>query len=288
MTGYEHLDVDTLAELAAGLLDTHQAEAARAHLTDCAACSRRAGDLVRTSEVLAAASRPRMPVDVAARLDAALAAEARARAVRTSAEGQTPTVSARDGSVVPLARRRRRKRLAATVAVAASAVVLAGGVVGVRAFQGAEPQRTSASRAQGSGAGDATRKDAQVNPPDQNAEAAEPVTASGRDYSSRELPGQVAELLRDESKKPQMGTQELKPTPRPLRSLATPATLAHCVTHVAGNAGTPPLAVDLARYAGEPAAVIVVPSTRPDKASVWVVDPSCSHVRLHAEVARGG
>jgi hypothetical protein len=52
--------------------------------------------------------------------------------------------------------------------------------------------------------------------------------------------------------------------------------LADCVAGITGGGGTP-LAVDLATFKGQPAAVILLPplSGDPDKVDVWVVSAEC-------------
>ncbi|ETK35036.1 anti-sigma factor family protein [Microbispora sp. ATCC PTA-5024] len=76
MTGDTHYDVETLAELAEGLLDDTTALRVREHLAICDACGETLADLAAVREVLAAVPVPAMPLGVAKRIDRALAAEA--------------------------------------------------------------------------------------------------------------------------------------------------------------------------------------------------------------------
>ena len=55
-----------------------------------------------------------------------------------------------------------------------------------------------------------------------------------------------------------------------------PAAAQACLEGYLGVAGVFPLAIDIGRWEGEPAAIIVLPGTEPDLADVWVIDPDCS------------
>ncbi len=104
----KHFDYDVLADLAEGLLDEQPATSVRAHLEDCAECRERSDDLLSVSRILAAAPLPPLPESLAARLDAAVLAEAK--------EG---------APVIDLAAR-RRLRMQRVLAVAAAAAVVSG------------------------------------------------------------------------------------------------------------------------------------------------------------------
>ncbi|MFD0274962.1 hypothetical protein ACFVHB_13825 [Kitasatospora sp. NPDC127111] len=72
-----HPSVDELADLAEGLVEpAAAAEALHAHLAGCAECRETAEALTEVQALLGAVEPPAMPEDVAARLDAALAAAA--------------------------------------------------------------------------------------------------------------------------------------------------------------------------------------------------------------------
>lgn len=76
MTGDTHYDLETLAELAEGLLDAATALQVREHLAVCDPCGESLADLAAVREVLSATPTPAMPMGVALRIDRALAAEA--------------------------------------------------------------------------------------------------------------------------------------------------------------------------------------------------------------------
>ena len=79
MTGDTHYDLETLAELAEGLLDATAAQSIRDHLAVCDPCGELLADLAAVREVLAATPTPAMPMGVALRIDQAIAAEAEKR-----------------------------------------------------------------------------------------------------------------------------------------------------------------------------------------------------------------
>jgi anti-sigma factor RsiW len=74
-----HPSLPELAEAAEGLLEDARTAEVRAHLAGCAGCQQNAAELRAVSATLATAPAPRMPADVAARLDRVLAGEAERR-----------------------------------------------------------------------------------------------------------------------------------------------------------------------------------------------------------------
>jgi hypothetical protein len=88
-----HASAEALADFRAGLLPAREADAISAHLSTCSRCAALDAQLASVSSLLAATRTPPMPAALVARLDAALAAEAAARAAGTDA--------ARAGSAPP-------------------------------------------------------------------------------------------------------------------------------------------------------------------------------------------
>jgi hypothetical protein len=76
----QHPDVVDLAEYAEDLLDPARRDAVEHHVRHCSDCAAVLSDLAALPQVLADAPLPSMPVDVADRLDRAIAAESEARA----------------------------------------------------------------------------------------------------------------------------------------------------------------------------------------------------------------
>ncbi|WP_019633665.1 anti-sigma factor family protein [Actinomadura atramentaria] len=252
-----HLDYDTLADLAEGLLDDERAASVDEHLAVCAECRDRSADLADVPRLLADAPVPAMPDDLAARIDAALAAESRARRPGTG-DGADPP----GATVVDLDRRRRGRHPWRIMSAAAAAIVVlgGGGLVG---------------RAMSGGSGDGGHLAASVPPrpvsdPDHVGAAAAPgwrVVRSGTAYRSATLPAQVAA---------QLGRT-------PAGAAAPDGRTADCVTGVAH--GRAPALVDVATYDGRPATVIALAGRSGEPADIWVVAPDCSarnpHVLTH-------
>jgi hypothetical protein len=252
-----HLDYDTLADLAEGLLDESLAASADAHLVSCAVCRDRSAEIADVSRLLADAPVPPMPAELAARIDQALAAEA--------AAGPAPA------SVADLENRRRHKRLRVMSMAAAAVVVVGGGAFVARTLVGgsvssdsqtaaSKPVQDRTARPNGqSGQGGAASK---LQGP---AEAAFPAARSGTDYTAAKLGDQVsAQLTKNRAAR----------APSATREFAAPQQLSGCVGRVAQ--GKSPMLVDVARYEGRPATLIVVPAATADRLDVWVVGPACS------------
>ncbi|MGI8333373.1 anti-sigma factor family protein [Actinomadura scrupuli] len=249
-----HLDYETLADLAEGLLDDEQAASANDHLVDCDICLSRSADLADVSQLLADAPVPPLPVELAQRIDDAIAAES---STSPAAAGTPP-------------HRRRHLRL---LSAAAAAVVAVGGgaLVGNELLRSsASPDFTKSQAAQDPG--DNSVGSAGGVPPGAPAPAASPklapgarpgpgayrLIASGTDYKGATLGSQVGTALRSKD----TGT-------------VTSATgLAECVSQI--SKGEDPVLVDVARYNGRQAMVIVLRGSDPHELDVWVVGPKCS------------
>jgi hypothetical protein len=250
-----HLDYDTLADLAEGLLDESRAASADAHLVSCAVCRDRSAEIADVSLLLADAPVPPMSAELAARIDEALAAEA--------AAGPGPV------SVADLENRRRHKRLRVLSMAAAAVVVVGGGAFVARSLVGgsvSSDSQTAASK---------PVQDRTARPGEQSgggasklqapAEAAFPAARSGTDYTAAKLGDQVsAQLTKSRTAKAPSTTQDFAATQQ----------LSGCVRRV--TQGRTPMLVDVARYEGRPATLIVVPAVAADRLDVWVVGPACS------------
>lgn len=126
-----HIAPDELADAAAGLLDPARADQVATHLAGCAACRDTDAGLLRVSQRLAAAPTPTMPSEVAARLDAVLAAEhARRDRVRAAETGSQPGWRRPSlGELAYPAARRRRPALAGLLAAGVATAVGFGAYV---------------------------------------------------------------------------------------------------------------------------------------------------------------
>ena len=274
----QHLDLDQLADVAAG-----QARAPE-HLTGCAECTGALAELRTAQEQvraqLAALPQPALPDGLADRLTAALVAE------RTTSSTVT-TLPARPA-------REQRGPARWLGAAAAVALVLAGVTFGVTQLGGSQSRDDTTTAA---GAGD-------------GAEAARDVVRNdtGTDYTSqRDLAAAVPRLLEG---KAGQGAPAAAAAPLPegsdaaadttLRAAAadplarlrqTPA-LADCLVSLLPpeDPSVEPLALDYGTFQGAPAMVVVLPSALPDKLDVFVVGPQCAQadaaVLFYASVDR--
>jgi hypothetical protein len=273
-----HLDYETLADLAEGILDSAEAAAAAAHLTDCATCQEREVELAEVSRVLAEVPAPSVPPELVSRIDAALAAVA--------AEAPASTQSGRW----------RRSYMFVAAAAAVAVVAVGGGVTMLR------PATTSSTAADANGA-PAPRAERPARPlgPSGSAETGvapgsgqggpgvtaqrsktPPVTSSGTDYQKSELPVQLA------AADPSLGRQKVGASAIGASGPLSQR-LRECLARI--GSGRVPLLIDLARYEGAPATVIVFSGKKKDL-DVWITGPGCgegaSDVIEHTEVARAG
>jgi hypothetical protein len=218
-------------------------------------------------DLLAGLPEPTMPPEVAARIDAALAAEAATVDARgtlaTAAATVTPITAGRGSGLGARLRGHWLMSAAAVVAVLAlGSAVVVGALNGRSATSSNASGGTAAlaSRAPGAAGAETTR-----------------LTASGRGYTKTNLGPEVLALV--------AGTAASPATPDgATRALAAPAKtlvedrprLAACLAKVEeGGPTTAPVAVDAGSFEGQAALVVVLvgSSTSYD---VFVVTPACS------------
>ncbi len=261
--GDAHPDLDTLADLDAGVLDGAPGEAdLRAHVAGCANCADQAALLVDARSLLGDLPAPPLPPDVVGRLDTALAAEARRPA------GSVTLLPASAG-------RGSRRGWANPGAVAAGIVVLLGAVVGIGTLIGRDGSQSSRKSS-------ASRSVAELAKPPGL------VTGTGRDYTAATLDASVRTLLATpstataavpQSSEPPATAPTASPLPTAvdptLARLQRPAQLQACVDELAGRRGVVPIAVDFARFQGRPAVIVVIADPEPARVQAWVVGARC-------------
>ena len=159
-----HVDAESLALCAEGLLRRRQSERIRAHVDLCPECAAAQARLSEVPALLAQVPPPALPPVIAARLDAALSAEAARRAahapglapdyVPDHAPDQAAPARSPDAAPGPRGPRRRGLRLpvAARVLAVAGVLVVAGGV-GYVVTQSSPSTSSSGSSALASGRG---------------------------------------------------------------------------------------------------------------------------------------
>jgi len=287
-----HADAETLAAFREELLSRRKAARVSAHLAACSRCAGLDAQLTEVSALLTTSTTPPMPDALTTRIEAAIAAEAAARAATTAdgtlaAADGTVTVGAAGGGTGPRDRAARaprppggpgRARLALRVAaVTAAVVVVAGGGYGVsRLLAGSPPSGTSGGA--GSEAapatgfhGNASREPAGLGAPSAGGLVpAVRIVSSGTNYRPGQLEAQVSTVLTQHGASAGAKTGS-SPANQPAASLpAVPA----CVPHVTG--GKRPLLVDLAKYQGRPATVIVIPGATSGTLQAFVVADPCT------------
>jgi len=302
-----------MAAFREGLLPARKATRIAAHLSSCPRCAEVDAQLAAVTAILASTPAPPMPAALAARLDAALAAEVAglagagspgradpaagavpgpmARAAAQAGSAAPPESAAPPGSTVPSdgaaarhgtgpgrrgGRPRAGSRLALRLAaVTAGVVLLAGGGYAVTRVisAGGTKGEASSSGAAASPAppnGEAAPGPSARAAPGAAVQAALPVITSGTSYQPGQLKAQVGAVLK-RYPVPARPRGELSSGTGPQAAFPD---LAACVSHLSG--GHRPMLIDIAKYAGRPAAVIVVPAVGSPTVRVWVVGPGCS------------
>lgn len=275
-----HVDVDTLADLEEGLLEAEQVTSVAEHLEGCAECRARRDALDDVRLLLrdgGAEADAAAPDDVVRRLDDALAAAA--TPLPTASATVTPLTA-----LTALTERDRqpwRTRVLQAAAVFVLVAAVGGlGYGGIRALSDGNGNGTSSASSGGSGA---------RLPQKDSAAHRYVVTSSGRNYTKESLRSAVPGLL---SGKYEASAQDSGGAAAPSKTpTGTPASAADpqrlrdgkaltaCVGNLADPADGPvtPLAVDIARFEGKPATIIVLPDPKdPSMVYVYAVAPACA------------
>lgn len=288
-----HVDAGTLAAYREGLLARRRAARVSAHLAGCPRCAETGEQLANITATLAASPAPPMPAGLAARIGAALAAEVASRVTGGAAHAEPAGHTEPAGDAEPAGAARRpapaghsghrrppiRSRVALRVAAVTAAVaVLAGGVYGlVLLSQGGTTATSGSSLAEGTAGRMMRPGKVHAHAPAAAGPHKEPsvghVISSGTRYQPRRLAAQAREVL---ARHPDAGIPAMGLPSAGSRSLSLDfGSLASCVRRVSG--GQRPRLVDLATYAGRPAAVIMIPAGT--SVRVVVVGTGCSAAR---------
>lgn len=277
----QHPDVSEISELIEGLLAPSREGAVRRHIATCEECGEVHTSLEEIRSLLGdTASHEPMPVDVADRIDAALAAEAAATGVTSTPSVSRETYRSQEASStdrpggrprgatgpgrIPAGRRRRRTVILGT-AFGAAAVGMS-----VLLLQPFQPSQSSSSSAADQGVSTDKR--------------------SASDYADGSLEGRVHSLLggkeasepaghdtRTPSLKtkssPDLASPENASPPAPLNVPAVD--VPPCVQKGTGR-NAPALALEQGRFNGKAAFLVILPHTT-DSARVeaYVVDAAC-------------
>lgn len=285
-----HLDAEVLAEFRAGLITGRRGASITAHLAGCDRCTALGDQLAGVSALLASVPVPAMPDLVAQRLDTVLAAEAASR----PAGAASPEHAERARADRPGQRATRRRRtprpsfrlLSARVLAPVAVVLLAAGGYGLSRAIGPGSQVTASA---GSAAGSAASRsvasapkaapsiaasahgplNTPVSPPVRGAQGTVPrpqritaanftLVASTTNFAAATLEQQVeTDLGRPPS------AEAAQPVTKRLRA---------CVQNLTRGAAL--VRVESARFAGQPATLVVARSGPADTA--WIAGPDCS------------
>jgi hypothetical protein len=280
------VDAESLALCADGLLGRRKSARIRAHVAGCAHCAAAQARLDEIPALLARVPQPPLPLDIAARLDAALSAESARRSSHPAQLGQPEqarrthqpaaeppgapprTPGPRPARRGPLLRSPVRVRVLATAGV----LVAVGGVgYGVAQLMSSPPSTSSASSAAAPNArhNSAGSGASAMSPA---AGVALPVIASGTDYRHDQLDQQVARILQSHPRS-SLG----RPGALPLSRGASDPALSACVTSIAPADRV--RLVDESKYQGQQATVIVVDAYGGHPETAFVVGSSCSAAR---------
>jgi hypothetical protein len=294
-----HPDPDVLAEYREGLLGRRHSARIQAHLAGCPHCASVEAGLADVSALLASAPAPDMPADLVTRLDSTLAAEAAARSQAAGADpagaGNGAAKPVPDGATAqpdqPGSSRRNghgwwpgrrpagvggpaRRRPAVLGAAAAAVIVLAGAGYGLASLS-QQPGGVSASSA---GSGNSSAGGSAGSGGAQNVPAASPATPgigphiihSGIDYQPGTLARQAKAALTSH-----FGMNSgLARGAASSASQQAAAPQQGCVMRITAGRGA--RLVDMARYQGRPATIIVQAPSAGHPGQVWVAGPACS------------
>ena len=233
-----HPDLDTIADLQAGVLDEAEATQVRGHLDGCAQCSAALAALDSVQAQLRSLPAAPMPAAIVARLDATLAD------LRTERPVRRPAAAVRDPEdQLALARARRAGRLSKAIgAVAAAVVVIAAGGA-VAAIVRTATTTSSDSATGGGGSADSA--------------ATAPRSAAAPDKATAQGGGQLALPAYDRSSlRAALPTIAAQGTALATGPMSDPARRTACGGSIPGVAGSL-RGVQAIRYGGRPAYVFV-------------------------------
>jgi anti-sigma factor RsiW len=311
-----HADAATLAAFREELLSARKAAQVSAHLAACPRCAALEAQLAEVTTLLSRATAPPMPDALTARIQAALAAEAAARATDaaplaaaaaatppavtgTAGHNGMPGANGRDRAGNTAGRRtgwrgRDRSWLALRVAAVTAAVaVIAGGGYGVAqlltagnsAVNGAAPGTAAAPNFKvkgpvpGLSAGGLNAPASSSGAGSSATTLAPLVVSSGTNYQPTSLGAQASAVLAHLTHK-----AHSSPIPGPAlapqqKQASLFPDLQACLIHI-GN-GRRPLLVDLAHYLGHPALIVVLPSRNGAQPHALAIAPGCTGATAH-------
>jgi hypothetical protein len=307
-----HVSAETMAGFRQGELSPRKNSRISAHLAGCDRCRTLDEDLAGVRTLLAAAQPPPIPEHLAARIQTALATEAASRVVRPAGSGNgiaTPRPARSGGGPDWLARLPGLPRLGSRVvlgglAAAAAVLVVIGGMYELFVSHGTDssPRSTAAGLPAHGPASQAAGNEFRVPGPggrpvsgpalqyrhSGHQESITPVTTA-TNFTPDRLGTQVATAVTSYGAGSTTAAPNTNPPSGVMRPTSAPAErpttfgnmpvslLRGCVNRIA--AGELVLLVDVARYRGTPATVIVTEVAVIGPEQIWVVGTGCSGSR---------
>ncbi|MFD3646425.1 anti-sigma factor family protein [Streptomyces cyaneofuscatus] len=300
----QHPEVSEISDLTEGLLTPSRAGEIRDHLAECELCAEVRDSLEEVRELLGALPAPEpMPEDIAARIDAALAAEARpgSPADGTADDSRATTVSREDadvsretsstdtggpssvtprtgssparpgghpqGSTRPGRNRARRRRRAVFLGTACGAAIIGMSVFFLQNLSSS----SDSSGASADRAVSASEGGAQAYSQDTLETEVQDLLAG--DVGAEDFTGQKRSPSEDEQVAPEAESPDTKASRSPL--VAPAVVVPPCVQQATGRT-TPALAIDEGTYQGTDAFLVVLPHpSDPTRVQAYVVASSC-------------
>jgi hypothetical protein len=298
-----HATAEELASLALGALRPRRAAKISAHLAGCDQCTQVNSQLTAIPPTLASVQYPAMPAHLSVRIEAALATES----VQRLSTAPPTEAGRRD-----LPRRSRHGRPGRSgwqlpgMSVGATRLVASAGAIAIIAGGGYE----LASHVGGSGAQSASSSGAVALPRSQASNLSlgpsvsyghagstktVPTVHAGTNFVPSKLGLQTVAAVQAARLRGAVGTQKASNAPaRPAGTTSAGASgvasssLTGCINALAP--GQSVVLVELAKFEGKPATIIVTAATSSRSAEVWVVNDSCSashtDVLDHLKLAR--
>jgi len=285
-----HASADDLAGLDLDALKPRKAARVRQHVSGCIQCTQLSSQMSAVPTLLASVPYPSMPPSLATQLDTALASES----TRRLASAPATEAGRRD-----LPKRRARKprvgwqlpgmSVVGTRLVAAASALIILGVGGYVITSNTGSNLGTAA----SSSGAASAPSAQHVSLGPTVEYGQPsatktvrTVQSTTNFTAANLSAEAQAAVRAAESKGAEGARPLRaavpgstmgansPSSSTHGQASTPANLTGCLDAIVGS--QPVQLVDIAKFDGQPATIIVTQQTAARPAEVWVVGPACS------------
>ncbi|MFD7426746.1 hypothetical protein ACFV6Z_06750 [Streptomyces sp. NPDC059818] len=282
----QHPDVSEISDLTEGLLSPSHSADIRRHVDGCELCSDVQASLEEIRDLLGSMpAPPPMPVDIADRIDAALADEARAVSLASDAEADVSRETEHAATVQELADRpaghsraatgpgRRSVRRRRRTAVLGTALGAAAVGVSVFLLQNVSSSQNSADLS-AADRGDASKASSQTFSQSTLEERVHSLLGSRTNPSSpKESAGGNQAPSVDTKSSPETAPPDSTPLQTPLRAPVVP--VPSCVEQGIGRDAAA-LAIEKGTYEGADAFLVVLPHpTDTTRVEAYVVDAAC-------------